>query len=104
VLTLDDPDVVGTFHHLVAWNIDPATTEIVDGMLSDGAIIGVNSTGKVGYIPPCPPNGRHRYMYTLVALDRLLDLPESANRNALDVAMAGHILAKSELTATFTAK
>lgn len=105
VLTLEDPDTkAGTFHHLVAWNIDPGVGEIVDGNLPEGSIVGVNSTGQAGYIPPCPPNGRHRYIFTLTALDKVLEIPTSANRNALDVAIAGHVLTKATLTGVYSAK
>ena len=81
VLLLEDPDAPdGTFTHLVVHGLPPT-----DGLLDrertpDGATYGTNDFGEVGYSGPCPAegDGRHRYVFTLLAVERPLDLDESA--------------------------
>ena len=74
-LSLIDPDAPGgNFIHWQIINITVDTTGI-----GQGETIGQelqNSAGGVGYYPPCPPmptggqaSGRHRYIFTLYALD-----------------------------------
>src|SRR5215831_15113806 len=40
--------------------------------LPAGTLEGSNDWGKAGYGGPCPPIGRHRYVFTLFALDVVL--------------------------------
>jgi hypothetical protein len=55
---------------------------------------GRNSFGDTHYDGPAPPNGKHRYFFHLYALDTmLLSLPEGADRDTLEAAMKGHIVA-----------
>jgi Raf kinase inhibitor-like YbhB/YbcL family protein len=108
VLIVDDPDApAGTFTHWLVYNIPPRSGELAQGqpnvkVLSDEAQQGESSTGERGYKPPCPPpiGSTHRYIFHLYALDLYLPLP-TADRAAIDQAMAGHILAKTEFTTTF---
>lgn len=73
--------------------------EIVD----PGVMVGLNSSELSIYRGPCPPIGStHHYVFTLYALDSLLDLPSPLTRDELLAAMEGHILAQVELTAAFT--
>jgi Raf kinase inhibitor-like YbhB/YbcL family protein len=100
-LTMDDPDApVGTFHHWLIWNI-PITTEISETSLPQGAVVGTNSTGHVGYVTPCPPSGTHRYIFTLYALDSMLNLPTASDSKVLQTAVSGHSMAQTTLTGTF---
>jgi hypothetical protein len=56
----------------------------------------------VGYGGPCPPRGApHRYVFTLSALDRELELNAGAARSQVESAMNGHVLAHGELTARY---
>lgn len=70
--------------------------------LPEGSRQGVNSTGHPGYTPPCPPAGRHHYIFTLYALDTAARLaPPNANRAAVLKAIAPHVIAQAQLTGTY---
>jgi Raf kinase inhibitor-like YbhB/YbcL family protein len=100
VLIVDDPDAPGgLFNHWLVWNIAPATSQIAEKSVPNGAAQGANDFGKLGYGGPCPPSGTHRYYFRVFALDRQLDLDASAKRAALDRALAGHVVARGELMA-----
>jgi Raf kinase inhibitor-like YbhB/YbcL family protein len=107
VLILEDPDAPnGIYTHWLVYNIPPGSGELAQGQsnaktLSNDAQQGQSSTGERGYKPPCPPVGStHRYIFRLYALDIHLPLP-TADRAAIDQAMAGHTLAKTEFITTF---
>ncbi len=92
VLIVDDPDVPnGTFTHWLVWNLPQDFKELINGALPSGATQGKNSAGKIGYFPPCPPAGEHRYYFRLYALDKALSLPAGSGRAALEKAMKGHV-------------
>jgi len=103
VLISDDPDApMGTFTHWVMYNIPPNVRSLPKGIpnkprLDDGSLQGVNSARRIGYTPPCPPSGSHRYIFTIYALDTALTLEPGANRSEVDKAMEGHILAEGKL-------
>jgi len=106
-LIVDDPDAPGgVFTHWVLWNIPPDTKELPEDMpaqaqLPSGVLQGKNDFGKIGYDGPCPPAGRHRYQFTLYALDQALDLKQGAYKKQVVDAMQGHILAQSRLTGNY---
>jgi Raf kinase inhibitor-like YbhB/YbcL family protein len=103
-ITLEDPDAPsGTFDHWVAFNIDKDTREIPEGQEPHGTP-GKNSAGKSGYTGPCPPSGVHRYVFTVYALDSLLDIPAGSSKADVVRAMNGHILAQSVLIGRFGAQ
>ncbi len=98
-LIMEDPDAPnGTFDHWVAWNILPNEPIVENSVPGTG---GKNSHGKTGYAGPCPPKGPHRYFFKVFALDVLLDLAAAADKQALDEAMKGHILASAHLMAYY---
>jgi Raf kinase inhibitor-like YbhB/YbcL family protein len=104
-LIADDPDAPsGLFTHWIVWNIDPKTSEIVEGSVPSGAVQGQNDFGKSGYGGPCPPPGMHRYFFKIFALDRQLDLPAGAKRAKLDSVMKGHVIAQGELMGRYSRK
>jgi Raf kinase inhibitor-like YbhB/YbcL family protein len=107
VLIVHEPDATsGTFTHWLVYNIPPGSGELAQGqsnakVLSNEAQQGESSTGFRGYYPPCPPIGStHRYIFRLYAVDIYLVLP-TADREAIDRALNGHTLTKTEFTATF---
>ena len=69
--------------------------------LPAGTLEGANDWGKTGYGGPCPPIGRHRYVFTLIALDAVLPDLHGPSRAALEKAMDGHVLGKAELIGTY---
>ena len=104
---LEDPDAPrGTYTHWIMWNWPVSETEIPDALpaqpkVDGGAIQGTGSSGKVGYNPPCPPSGTHRYYLKAYALDSTLNLPSSSNKQALLAAMQGHIIGQGMLMGTY---
>ncbi|MEX1254524.1 MAG: YbhB/YbcL family Raf kinase inhibitor-like protein [Dehalococcoidia bacterium] len=102
-LIVDDPDAPsGSFVHWTVYNIDPTTEKVAEGLAPGDGTEGLNGTGQPGYTGPCPPSGTHRYIFTLYALDVGLNLDAAASgKEELEAAMAGHIVAQTELTGTY---
>lgn len=70
--------------------------------LQDGARQGINSFHRIGYDGLCPPSGSpHRYIFTLYALDHILDLEAGASYDLLNKAMAGHVFGQAQLIGLF---
>ncbi len=93
---LDSP--VGTLSHWVVWNL-PVQTSCVSAVdLPDAAVVGMNGFGKIGYKGPIPPEGRHVYRFSLLALDQALDLNTGATRRQFDAAIRGHVIETATLT------
>ncbi|MEA2020366.1 MAG: YbhB/YbcL family Raf kinase inhibitor-like protein [Patescibacteria group bacterium] len=93
VLVMDDPDAPGgTFTHWLVWNVSADTSKIEENSLPAGAVEGINSSGEVGYYPPCPPSGVHRYFFRLYALKDQIDLESGAQRSKLEEAMAPFVV------------
>jgi hypothetical protein len=106
----------------VIYNLPPSSTGLPEGVpgeatLPDGSLQGANDfapyaqegqthpggapINRVGYDGPCPP-AAHRYVFTLYALDAVLDLPAEATKAELLAAMEWHVLGQAELTGVFT--
>ena len=94
-IIVEDPDAPkGVFDHWVVWNIE--RMELIGENTTPG-ISGRNGTGKTGYSGPCPPSGSHRYFFHVYALDILLDLEPGSDKEQLETAMGGHIVARGSL-------
>lgn len=94
-LIIDDPDApMKTWVHWVVFNI-PVQNKIDENSIPGKQ--GYNDFGKNDYGGPCPPSGTHRYFHKLYALDTVLNLNEGITKKELELAMQGHILAKTEL-------
>lgn len=99
VILLEDLDSpLGTVTHWLAWNLPPDTRRLDAARLPGQCCVGMDTFGKVGYLGPVPPEGRHRYRFSLLALDTELDLPAGSTRSAVEQAMTGHIVDRAELT------
>jgi Raf kinase inhibitor-like YbhB/YbcL family protein len=102
VLIIDDPDVPEfvrkdrMFVHWVVYDMPP-DVEIIEENSTPPGNIGLNTRGKAVYFGPCPPDREHRYFFKLYALDKLLNLPAGAAKQEVEKAMAGHIVASTEL-------
>ena len=98
---------IEVWDHWVLFNVPSEITALPENQpksvqLSNGSVQGLNSSGRTGYDGPCPPNGpAHTYRFFIYALDTSLDLGSSANKQQLQTALSGHILAESLLTGTY---
>lgn len=105
-LIMHDPDAVsGDFVHWTIWDIDPQTTEILEGSAPSGATEGPNTSGAPGYMGPKPPtgSGTHRYTFELYALDTMLDLLQTTRPEDLATEIAKHTLAHASIIGTVDA-
>ena len=109
VLIVDDPDAPDpaaprmTWVHWVLYNLPAACRGLDEGVqkLPAGTLEGVNDWKRTGYGGPCPPIGRHRYFHKLYALDVVLPDLRNPDKNALEQAMRGHIVAEAQLIGTY---
>jgi len=97
---------LGNFTHWILFNIPQDVHEIKSAAtpaeLTQRKIeIGNNSSGAAAYVPPCPPSGKHRYIFRLYALDVSQIHPASHDRDAVMDAMTGHVLAYGEIVGLF---
>lgn len=111
VLVLRDPDAPDpsaprmTWIHWIVYNI-PADAEglpeaVAGETMPAGAREAHSDWMRPGYGGPCPPVGRHRYVFTLYALDAELPDLHRADLKSVERAMSGHVIAAAELTGTY---
>jgi Raf kinase inhibitor-like YbhB/YbcL family protein len=106
-LIVADPDAPDPAHptrtwvHWVLADLPPDETGLPEdaGDIARGCV-GTNDWQAASWGGPCPPIGRHRYMFTLYALDRVLGLAHPTKAE-LEQAMAGRVLAQATLTGTY---
>ena len=106
-------DVTANFTHWGIYNIPPDVTELPEnaGVATSLYPQISNDISTVGYIGPCPPpdivpNGIHRYLFTVYALNTKLDLPAfppgvPAPSETLFRAMIGHVIETATITGLF---
>jgi Raf kinase inhibitor-like YbhB/YbcL family protein len=97
---------LGNFTHWILYNIPRDIHEIKSAVtpaeLNQGKIeIGNNSSDTAAYMPPCPPLGKHRYIFRLYALDVPQIRPALHDRDAVTDVMTGHVLAYGEIVGLF---
>jgi Raf kinase inhibitor-like YbhB/YbcL family protein len=98
VLIMDDPvSSKGTWTHWIVFNIgfQNGKAEIKEN--ANPGIQAVNSFSKTSYGGPCPPSGEHRYFFRIYAIDKTLDLDETATRDEIEDAIKDSIVAVGEL-------
>ena len=111
VLVVEDPDAPDPaaprmiWVHWMLYNIPATTTGLAEAIRSDslpeGAREAFSDWMRPGYDGPCPPIGRHRYIFRLLALDIVLPEIHRPKRDTVDRAMSGHVLGTAELTGTY---
>jgi Raf kinase inhibitor-like YbhB/YbcL family protein len=107
-LICEDPDApAGTWVHWVVYNIPGGARFLAEGLpaeeeLEGGILQGRNSWGATGYGGPAPPSGKHRYYFTLFALESPLDLPAGATADELREAMEGLVIQDAEMMGEYT--
>jgi len=99
-LFVEDPEAaVANLTQWMVWNIPPVETIIEEGLSVDKELIVM----KDSYRGPCPAMGEtKRYTFKVYALDTILSLPAEANRNEVDQAIEGHILATGQLLGEYS--
>jgi Raf kinase inhibitor-like YbhB/YbcL family protein len=110
-LVVDDPDAPDpkapkmTWVHWVLYDLPPTATSLPLGVtkatLPPGTREANNDWNQHGWRGPCPPIGRHRYFFTLYALDTSLPESERPSRADVETAMKGHVIEKAELMGTY---
>lgn len=111
-ILVEDPDAkpITPFVHWIAWNVPATVTSLPEGLQEqerltepEGVLQGRNSRGSHGYFGPMPSVGdpAHHYHFQVLALDALLDIPPTADRDELLAAVAGHVLAKGDLVGLY---
>ena len=97
---------LGSFTHWILYNIPRAVHQIKSAVKSaelkqEKIDVGNNSSHDAAYKPPCPPLGKHRYLFRLYALDVSHIHPSSGDRDAVMEAMREHVLAIGEIVGSF---
>jgi Raf kinase inhibitor-like YbhB/YbcL family protein len=107
-------DVTANFTHWGIYNIPPDVTELPEnaGVATATYPQITDDAGNVGYAGPCPPpgivpNGIHHYLFTVYALDTMLNLPQfppgtPAPSETLFRAMIGHVIETTTITGLFS--
>ncbi|MFC6884650.1 MULTISPECIES: YbhB/YbcL family Raf kinase inhibitor-like protein [Actinomadura] len=105
-IVMDDPDASnGAYVHWVIAGIDGTTHELVEGAKLPRTAEGLNTGKKVGYAPPCPPKGeRHRYRFTIYALDDPAPFGNGAKLKDSLAAIAEHTVGRGRITGNFGSK
>ncbi len=92
-LSIKDPDApMGTFVHLLVYNIDKNVTEIKENSVPGNQV--ENHFGRKNYGGPCPPSGVHRYYFKIYALnverietiDSMKQFDEQVRKHVIDEA------------------
>ena len=97
---------LGNFTHWLLFDIPQDVREVKSAvapieLTQEKIEVGNNSSDAAVYMPPCPPLGRHRYIFRLYALDVPQVHPASRDRDGVMNAMTGHVLAYGEIVGLF---
>lgn len=92
--------------HWVLYNLPSSVRSLPEGVTTEqmrmlGGKFGKNGTGNLAYVGPCPPLGRHAYIFRVYALDQPLTFAEAPDKQAILDSMQGHVLNYGELTGYF---
>ncbi len=111
VLVIEDPDapLSKPFIHLIATGIDPDSSGVEEGELSEAAtpvVFGKGTFGKEGYSGPraLRAHGPHRYVFQIYAVRRKLEFSTPPTRRTLLEAFGNSIIAKGCFFGTFERK
>ena len=101
-LIYKDPDAPsGLWTHWVVYDIPSTIDHINEGSTPKGAKVGKNEMKANEFTPPCPPNGVHRYIFDLYALDVETINPKDDDRTGVESAVKDHTLGKASIEAKF---
>ena len=107
-LLVEDPDASGgTFVHWTVWKLpfaEGGQGRVLEGNVAPEMDEGQNDFGERGWGPACPPEGDppHRYVFSLYALDRLIDLGDGASADDVRAAIDADAFAEGRLEAVYS--
>ena len=105
-IIVEDPDAPsGTFTHWIAYDIASEARSLPEAadLASVGGATGLNDFKRPGYGGPCPPQFEiHHYSFRVYALNAQLHASPEPNRDTIDAALRGHVLATGSLVALFS--
>ena len=97
-LIMDDTDSPWwEWLHWLIWNMLPSNNSIIWNDKITEAKEWLNSWWEAKYSWPCPPSWTHKYNFRLFALDKVLDLPDSATKSDLLNAMSWSVIEEAVL-------
>jgi hypothetical protein len=100
ILAEDKDAAKANFTHWLVTDIPASTTSLDAGQaLPEGAMTAKNDKGSTGYTGPCPPTGRHHYVFHVYAIDKTIGKPTS--RADFMQRIGGHVLAEGQLVGTY---
>ena len=109
-ITMYDPDATtgSGWWHWIVYDIEPNVTQIKAGvdLISQNARLGKNDYGNYAYGGPCPPVGsKHRYVFTVYALDvEKLELPENPSAALIGFNINAHKIKEAQISAFYGRK
>ncbi len=107
-LIVDDPDaqkVAGkVWVHWVVYNIGSNIKSLPENIKSGDFSLGLTDFGKKEWGGPCPPTGKHEYVFTLYALDIKLDLAGDVDKEKLLSAIENHVISQTRLIGYYQKK
>lgn len=102
VLMVEDPEAdAKPWVHWLVYNIPPQCGGFEEASIPEGAVQGICNGGTYGYEGPCPPDRLRNYMFKLYALDKVLDVPASADRKLILKEIEGHVVGDALLVGTY---
>jgi hypothetical protein len=90
----------GPYTHWTLWDLPPTSRGVAAG--TKWAKQGRNSFGDLGYAGPCPPSGRHRYVFTVYALKQKLGLRRGASVSEFLRVLPRRVLGTATVTGTYS--
>ncbi|RMH56504.1 MAG: YbhB/YbcL family Raf kinase inhibitor-like protein [Candidatus Hydrogenedentota bacterium] len=118
MLVVEDPDAPDpaaprmTWDHWIVYDIPASETGLIEAVsegkaFPPGTQLGLNSWKRHNWGGPCPPRGRHRYLFRIFALDTRLGPSPSRRgptKKQLYARAKGHVLAQGLLVGTYAKK
>jgi Raf kinase inhibitor-like YbhB/YbcL family protein len=102
-LVFDDSSTpITPYVYWIVFDINPATSAILEGQLPTGARQAQNSAGQAAYDPPCPGPLGHSYRVTVYALNSTLKLPPGTSLESAWMAIAAAVIGRGQKTVTAT--
>ncbi len=107
VVVVDSTDIRDDGTESILWvaaGIPEDALGIPEGALPDGAVEGMNASGGVGWVAPCPPTGEtHRIDVTVYALDTMVGISSGMSGNDMRSAIIAASIDESTFSGTYAA-